>query len=46
MDPFGLKVIFITFLVFVPLERLFGMPRSRRFFVAPGQQLGAHIETA
>src|SRR5437016_1922770 len=23
MDPFALKVIFITFLVFVPLERLF-----------------------
>ena len=25
MDPFGLKLIFITFLVFVPLERLFAL---------------------
>src|SRR5947208_15656596 len=32
MDPFGLKVIFITFLVFVPLERLFGMHPQQKVF--------------
>src|SRR2546430_317366 len=32
MDPFGLKVIFITFLVFVPLERLFGMHPQQKIF--------------
>ena len=32
MDPFGLKIIFITFLVFVPLERLFGMHPQQKVF--------------
>jgi sterol desaturase/sphingolipid hydroxylase (fatty acid hydroxylase superfamily) len=31
MDPFGLKVIFITFLVFVPLERLFPVHPQKVF---------------
>jgi sterol desaturase/sphingolipid hydroxylase (fatty acid hydroxylase superfamily) len=32
MDPFGLKVIFIIILVFIPLERLFAMhPRQKVF---------------
>jgi len=31
MDPFGLKVIFITFLVFVPLERLFALHPQKVF---------------
>ncbi len=29
MDPFSLKVIFITILVFIPLERLFALQRKR-----------------
>ena len=32
MDPFGLKVIFITFLVFVPLERLFALHPEQKAF--------------
>jgi sterol desaturase/sphingolipid hydroxylase (fatty acid hydroxylase superfamily) len=32
MDPFGLKVIFITFLVFVPLERLFARHPQQKVF--------------
>ena len=32
MDPFGLKVIFITFLVFVPLERLFALHPQQKVF--------------
>lgn len=32
MDPFGFKVIFVIFLVFVPLERLFGMHPQQRIF--------------
>jgi sterol desaturase/sphingolipid hydroxylase (fatty acid hydroxylase superfamily) len=32
MDPFGFKVIFIIFLVFVPLERLFGMHPQQKVF--------------
>ena len=32
MDPIGLKVIFITFLVSVPLERLFGMHPQQKVF--------------
>jgi len=32
MDPFGFKVIFIIFLVFVPLERLFAMHPQQKFF--------------
>jgi sterol desaturase/sphingolipid hydroxylase (fatty acid hydroxylase superfamily) len=32
MDPFGLKVIFITFLVFVPLERLFALHQEQKAF--------------
>ena len=31
MDPFGLKVIFITVLVFMPLERLFAMHPQKVF---------------
>src|SRR5258708_36976718 len=31
MDPFGLKVIFITVLVFIPLERLFAMHPQKVF---------------
>ena len=31
MDPFGLKVIFIAFLVFMPLERLFAMHPQKVF---------------
>jgi sterol desaturase/sphingolipid hydroxylase (fatty acid hydroxylase superfamily) len=31
MDPFGLKVIFITVLVFLPLERLFAMHPQKVF---------------
>ena len=32
MDPFGFKVIFIIFLVFVPLERLFAMHPQQKVF--------------
>src|SRR5260370_318856 len=32
MDPFGFKEIFIIFLVFVPLERLFEMHPQQKFF--------------
>ena len=32
MDPFGFKVIFIIFLVFVPLERLFGIHPQQKVF--------------
>ena len=32
MDPFGLKAIFITCLVFVPLERLFAMHPKQKVF--------------
>src|SRR5712675_2140423 len=32
MDPFGLKVIFTTFLVFVPLERLFALHPEQKAF--------------
>src|SRR5258706_5640865 len=32
MDPFGFKVIFIIFLVFVPLERLFAMRPQQKVF--------------
>jgi sterol desaturase/sphingolipid hydroxylase (fatty acid hydroxylase superfamily) len=32
MDPFGLKVILITFLVFVPLERLFALHPQQKVF--------------
>ena len=32
MDPFGLKVIFITILVFVPLERMFALHREQKAF--------------
>ena len=32
MDPFGFKVIFIIVLVFVPLERLFGMHPQQKIF--------------
>src|SRR5207248_5525700 len=32
MDPFGLKTIFITALVFVPLERLFTLHREQKVF--------------
>lgn len=32
MDPFGLKVIFITFLVFVPLERVFALHPEQKAF--------------
>jgi sterol desaturase/sphingolipid hydroxylase (fatty acid hydroxylase superfamily) len=32
MDPFGLKVIFVTFIVFVPLERLFALRREQKIF--------------
>jgi sterol desaturase/sphingolipid hydroxylase (fatty acid hydroxylase superfamily) len=32
MDPFGLKVIFIAFLVFVPLERLFALHPEQKAF--------------
>jgi sterol desaturase/sphingolipid hydroxylase (fatty acid hydroxylase superfamily) len=32
MDPFGLKIIFITFLVFVPLERLFALHPQQKVF--------------
>jgi sterol desaturase/sphingolipid hydroxylase (fatty acid hydroxylase superfamily) len=32
MDPFGLKIIFITFLVFVPLERLFALHPEQKAF--------------
>jgi sterol desaturase/sphingolipid hydroxylase (fatty acid hydroxylase superfamily) len=32
MDPSGLKVIFITFLVFVPLERLFALHQEQKIF--------------
>src|SRR6476659_10270754 len=31
MDPFGIKVIFITILVFIPLERLFAMHPQKIF---------------
>src|SRR4051794_31979580 len=31
MDPFGLKVILITILVFIPLERLFAMHPQKVF---------------
>ena len=31
MDPFGLKVIFITVVVFIPLERLFAMHPQKVF---------------
>ncbi|MGF6313501.1 sterol desaturase/sphingolipid hydroxylase (fatty acid hydroxylase superfamily) [Bradyrhizobium sp. i1.8.4] len=31
MDPFGVKVIFITILVFIPLERLFAMHPQKIF---------------
>ena len=31
MDPFGIKVIFITILVFIPLERLFAMHPQKVF---------------
>jgi sterol desaturase/sphingolipid hydroxylase (fatty acid hydroxylase superfamily) len=32
MDPFGLKVIFITITVFIPLERLFAMHPQQKVF--------------
>src|SRR6266436_4200752 len=32
MDPFGLKVIFITILVFVPLERVFALHPEQKAF--------------
>jgi len=32
MDPFGLKVIFIAFLVFVPLERLLALHPEQKIF--------------
>ena len=32
MDPFGVKLIFITFLVFVPLERLLALHPEQRIF--------------
>src|SRR5436189_2097731 len=32
MDPVGLKVIFITFLVFVPLGRLFALHPEQKIF--------------
>ena len=32
MDPFGLKTIFITALIFVPLERLFTLHREQKVF--------------
>jgi len=32
MDPLGLKVIFLAFLVFVPLERLFGLHSEQKIF--------------
>jgi sterol desaturase/sphingolipid hydroxylase (fatty acid hydroxylase superfamily) len=32
MDPFGLKIIFITGLIFVPLERLFALHREQKIF--------------
>jgi sterol desaturase/sphingolipid hydroxylase (fatty acid hydroxylase superfamily) len=32
MDPFGLKIIFITCLVFVPVERLFALHPERKLF--------------
>jgi sterol desaturase/sphingolipid hydroxylase (fatty acid hydroxylase superfamily) len=32
MDPFGLKLIFIAFLVFVPLERLFALHPEQKIF--------------
>src|SRR4051794_16124602 len=31
MDPFGLKLIFITIIVFIPLERLFAMHPQKIF---------------
>ena len=39
MDPFGLKVIFITALVFLPLERLFAMHPQKVFRRAWGNDL-------
>jgi sterol desaturase/sphingolipid hydroxylase (fatty acid hydroxylase superfamily) len=32
MDPFGFKTIFITALIFVPLERLFALHREQKVF--------------
>jgi sterol desaturase/sphingolipid hydroxylase (fatty acid hydroxylase superfamily) len=32
MDPFGLKVIFFTCIVFLPLERLFALRREQKIF--------------
>jgi sterol desaturase/sphingolipid hydroxylase (fatty acid hydroxylase superfamily) len=32
MDPFGLKVIFVTCIVFLPLERLFALRREQKIF--------------
>ena len=32
MDPLGLKIIFITFLVFVPLERVFALHPKQKIF--------------
>src|SRR6476646_3120082 len=32
MDPLGLKIIFITFLVFVPLERVFALHPKQAIF--------------
>jgi sterol desaturase/sphingolipid hydroxylase (fatty acid hydroxylase superfamily) len=32
MDPLGLKIIFVTILVFVPLERLFALRREQKIF--------------
>ena len=42
MDPFGLKVIFITFLAFVPLERLFALHSGTEDF-SPGLGERPHL---